>query len=63
MKGKLILFINSPGGWVITGITTYDTMQFVQLDVQIICMVLAASMGPFLLVGGEIMKHLAFPHA
>nr|YP_010514168.1 ATP-dependent Clp protease proteolytic subunit [Strongylodon macrobotrys]UXL85821.1 ATP-dependent Clp protease proteolytic subunit [Strongylodon macrobotrys] len=59
----LYLFINSPGGWVIPGIAIYDTMQFVQPDVQTVCMGLAASMGSFLLAGGEITKRLAFPHA
>nr|UEN67966.1 clp protease proteolytic subunit [Hibiscus coccineus]UEN68045.1 clp protease proteolytic subunit [Kosteletzkya pentacarpos] len=59
----LFLFINSPGGWVIPGVAIYDTMQFVQPDVHTICMGLAASMGSFLLAGGEITKRLAFPHA
>nr|YP_010413164.1 clp protease proteolytic subunit [Elaeocarpus glabripetalus]QNQ65525.1 clp protease proteolytic subunit [Elaeocarpus japonicus]QXO01991.1 ATP-dependent Clp protease proteolytic subunit 1 [Elaeocarpus glabripetalus]URQ17447.1 clp protease proteolytic subunit [Elaeocarpus glabripetalus]UZS76971.1 clp protease proteolytic subunit [Elaeocarpus japonicus] len=59
----LYLFINSPGGWVIPGVAIYDTMQFVRPDVQTICMGLAASMGSFILVGGEITKRLAFLHA
>nr|UNQ84735.1 clp protease proteolytic subunit [Prunus kansuensis] len=59
----LYLFINSPGGWVIPGVAIYDTMQFVRPDIQTICMGLAASMGSFILVGGEITKRLAFPHA
>nr|YP_010700875.1 clp protease proteolytic subunit [Neustanthus phaseoloides]WCI20947.1 clp protease proteolytic subunit [Neustanthus phaseoloides] len=59
----LYLFINSPGGWVIPGIALYDTMQFVQPDVQTVCIGLAASMGSFLLAGGKITKRLAFPHA
>nr|YP_009331721.1 ClpP [Arracacia xanthorrhiza]APH07290.1 ClpP [Arracacia xanthorrhiza] len=59
----LYLFINSPGGWVIPGVAIYDTMQFVRPDVQTICMGLAASMGSFILAGGEITKRLAFPHA
>nr|YP_010021393.1 ATP-dependent Clp protease proteolytic subunit [Talipariti tiliaceum]QOL10233.1 ATP-dependent Clp protease proteolytic subunit [Talipariti tiliaceum] len=59
----LYLFINSPGGWVIPGVAIYDTMQFVQPNVHTICMGLAASMGSFLLAGGEITKRLAFPHA
>nr|YP_010436803.1 clp protease proteolytic subunit [Cucurbita pedatifolia]UTA95996.1 clp protease proteolytic subunit [Cucurbita pedatifolia] len=59
----LYLFINSPGGGVIPGIAIYDTMQFVKPDVHTICMGLAASMGSFILVGGEITKRLAFPHA
>ncbi|KAL3627920.1 hypothetical protein CASFOL_028335 [Castilleja foliolosa] len=60
----LFLFINSPGGGgVIPGVGIYDTMQFVGPDVHTICMGLAASMGSFILVGGEITKRLAFPHA
>uniref|UniRef100_A0A9I9E0E1 ATP-dependent Clp protease proteolytic subunit n=2 Tax=Cucumis melo TaxID=3656 RepID=A0A9I9E0E1_CUCME len=59
----LYLFINSPGGGVIGGVGIYDTMQFVQPHVQTICMELAASMGSFILVGGEITKCLAFPQA
>nr|YP_010514333.1 ATP-dependent Clp protease proteolytic subunit [Dolichopsis monticola]UXL85986.1 ATP-dependent Clp protease proteolytic subunit [Dolichopsis monticola] len=59
----LYLFLNSPGGWVIPGIALYDTMQFVQPDVQTVCLGLAASMGSFLLAGGTITKRLAFPHA
>nr|YP_010600469.1 clp protease proteolytic subunit [Pilea sinocrassifolia]WAL06566.1 clp protease proteolytic subunit [Pilea sinocrassifolia]WAL06652.1 clp protease proteolytic subunit [Pilea sinocrassifolia] len=59
----LYLFINSPGGSVIPGLAVYDTMQFVQPDIQTICVGLAASMGSFLLVGGEITKRIAFPHA
>ena len=59
----LYLFINSPGGGVISGLGIYDTMQFVQPDVQTICMGLAASMGSFILSGGKITKRLAFPHA
>nr|WOC91271.1 clp protease proteolytic subunit [Utricularia geminiloba]WOC91346.1 clp protease proteolytic subunit [Utricularia geminiloba] len=59
----LYLFINSPGGWVVPGIAIYDTMQFVHPEVHTICIGLAASMGSFILVGGEITKRLAFPHA
>nr|QWV60864.1 clp protease proteolytic subunit [Cucurbita ficifolia]UDU84580.1 ATP-dependent Clp protease proteolytic subunit [Cucurbita ficifolia] len=57
------LFINSPGGGIIAGLAIYDTMQFVKPDIHTICIGLAASMGSCLLVGGEITKRLAFPHA
>nr|YP_010389272.1 clp protease proteolytic subunit [Arytera litoralis]UPQ44593.1 clp protease proteolytic subunit [Arytera litoralis] len=59
----LYLLINSPGGWVIPGIAIYDTMQFVRPDIETICVGLAASMGSVILVGGEITKRIAFPHA
>nr|ATL62477.1 ATP-dependent Clp protease proteolytic subunit [Coptosapelta flavescens] len=59
----LYLFINSPGGWVVPGVALYDIMQVVGPDVNTICVGLAASMGSFILVSGEITKRLAFPHA
>nr|YP_009896814.1 ATP-dependent protease subunit [Heliophila longifolia]QKK43448.1 ATP-dependent protease subunit [Heliophila longifolia] len=59
----LYVFINSPGGGVISGLGIFDTMQFVGPDVQTICMGLAASIASFILVGGEITKRIAFPHA
>ena len=62
-KKDIFLYINSPGGVVTSVMSIYDTMQFVQPDVQTICMGLAASIGSFLLVGGEITKRIAFPHA
>nr|QFR99332.1 ATP-dependent Clp protease proteolytic subunit [Withania somnifera] len=60
---EMHLFINSPGGWVIPGIALYDTMQIVLPDIRTVCVGLAASMASFILVGGEITKRLAFPHA
>nr|YP_009657073.1 clp protease proteolytic subunit [Medicago intertexta]QCO73963.1 clp protease proteolytic subunit [Medicago intertexta] len=59
----LYLFINSPGGEVISGMGVFDIMQTVEADVQTVGVGLAASMGSLLLVGGEITKRLAFPHA
>nr|YP_009572806.1 clp protease proteolytic subunit [Melilotus albus]QBE89713.1 clp protease proteolytic subunit [Melilotus albus] len=59
----LFLFINSPGGEVISGMGIFDTMQFVKAEVQTVCVGLAASMASLLLIGGEITKRLAFPHA
>nr|YP_009764765.1 ATP-dependent Clp protease proteolytic subunit [Acrocarpus fraxinifolius]QIS95042.1 ATP-dependent Clp protease proteolytic subunit [Acrocarpus fraxinifolius] len=59
----LYLFINSPGGGLISGMAIYDTMQFVRPNVKTACLGLAASMGSVLLAGGEITKRLAFPHA
>nr|YP_010444759.1 clp protease proteolytic subunit [Schizaea fistulosa]UTJ90212.1 clp protease proteolytic subunit [Schizaea fistulosa] len=56
-------YVNSPGGAVLPGISIYDAMQFVVPDVHTICMGLAASMGSFVLTGGEITKRIALPHA
>nr|YP_010378859.1 clp protease proteolytic subunit [Astragalus agnicidus]UCS39696.1 clp protease proteolytic subunit [Astragalus agnicidus] len=59
----LYLLINSPGGDVISGMAMFDAMHFVEAEVQTVCVGLAASMASLILVGGEITKRLAFPHA
>ncbi|WP_115018953.1 ATP-dependent Clp endopeptidase proteolytic subunit ClpP [Synechococcus sp. UW140] len=57
------IYINSPGGSVTAGLAIYDTMQQVTPDVVTICYGLAASMGAFLLSGGNKGKRLALPNA
>ena len=57
------LYINSPGGSVTAGFAIYDTMNFIKCDVSTICIGMAASMGAFLLAGGQKGKRLALPNA
>jgi ATP-dependent Clp protease, protease subunit len=57
------LYINSPGGSVTSGLSIYDTMQFVSCDVSTICVGQAASMGALLLGGGAKGKRYALPHS
>nr|YP_009670633.1 clp protease proteolytic subunit [Passiflora lutea]YP_009670679.1 clp protease proteolytic subunit [Passiflora lutea]QCX29914.1 clp protease proteolytic subunit [Passiflora lutea]QCX29915.1 clp protease proteolytic subunit [Passiflora lutea] len=57
------LFINSPGGWVTSGMTIFNAMHAVASDVRTICLGIAASMASFLLAGGTSFKRFAFPHA
>ena len=57
------LYINSPGGSVTAGMAIYDTMQYIKCDVSTICMVMAASMGSFLLAGGTKGKRFALPNS
>jgi len=57
------LYINSPGGSVTSGLSIYDTMQFVNCDVSTICIGQAASMGALLLGGGTTGKRYALPHS
>jgi ATP-dependent Clp protease, protease subunit len=59
----IILYINSPGGSVYAGMAIYDTMQFVNNDVQTVAMGMAASMGQLLLCSGTTGKRYALPHA
>ena len=57
------LYINSPGGSVTAGMAIYDTMQYIKCDVSTICMGMSASMGAFLLAGGQKGKRIALPNA
>jgi ATP-dependent Clp protease protease subunit len=57
------LYINSPGGVVYAGLAIYDTMQFIQPDVQTICYGIAMSMGSLLLAGGAPGKRMALPNS
>ena len=57
------LYINSPGGSVTAGMAIYDTMQYIKCDVSTVCIVMAASMGAFLLAGGKKGKRFALPNA
>ena len=62
--GKEIqLIINSPGGYVTSGFTIYDTMKGISSPVSTIATGLAASMGSILLSAGEKGKRFALPHA
>ncbi|HAG69765.1 MAG TPA: ATP-dependent Clp endopeptidase proteolytic subunit ClpP [Lachnospiraceae bacterium] len=56
-------YINSPGGSVTDGYAIYDTMHYVKCDVATYCMGMAASMGAFLLAGGQKGKRFALPNA
>ncbi|WP_159790657.1 ATP-dependent Clp protease proteolytic subunit [Sodalinema gerasimenkoae] len=59
----IMVYINSPGGVVSSGMAIYDTMQHIKADVVTICVGLAASMGSFLLAAGTPGKRLALPHS
>src|SRR5687768_906818 len=62
-KRDIQLFINSPGGSVISGLGIYDTMQYVSPDIGTICTGLAASMGAVLLAAGTKGKRTCLPHS
>ena len=57
------LYINSPGGSVTAGMAIYDTMQYIKPDVTTICIGMAASMGAFLLAGGQKGNRFALPNS
>ena len=57
------LYINSPGGSVTAGMAIYDTMHYIKCDVSTVCIGMAASMGAFLLAGGQKGKRYILPNA
>lgn len=59
----IYLYINSPGGVVTSGLSIYDTMNYIKPDVCTICIGQAASMGAFLLSSGAKGKRYALPNA
>ncbi|RJX39533.1 ATP-dependent Clp endopeptidase proteolytic subunit ClpP [Paenibacillus pinisoli] len=57
------MYINSPGGSVTAGLAIYDTMQYIQPQIQTICTGFAASFGAILLLAGEKGKRFALPNS
>jgi ATP-dependent Clp protease protease subunit len=55
--------MNSPGGSVYAGLGIYDTIQYIQPDVAMVCTGMAASMGAVLLCCGTKGKRSALQHA
>lgn len=62
-KRDITLYVNSPGGSVYAGLGIYDTLQYVQPDVAMICTGMAASMAAVLLCAGTKGKRSALKHA
>jgi ATP-dependent Clp protease, protease subunit len=62
-KKEINLYINSPGGVVTSGLSIYDTMQFIRCPIITLCTGQAASMGSLLLAAGEPGMRYALPNA
>ena len=60
---EISLFINSPGGVITSGMSIYDTMQFIKCDVATYVMGQACSMGSFLAQAGQAGKRYMLPYA
>jgi ATP-dependent Clp protease protease subunit len=58
----ILIYINSPGGSVTSGLAIYDVMKYVKPDVQTICVGSAFSMGAILLAAGTKGKRFILPH-
>ncbi|MBU6407737.1 MAG: ATP-dependent Clp protease proteolytic subunit [Alphaproteobacteria bacterium] len=62
-KREISMYINSPGGYVTSGLAIYDTMQYVRSPVSTVCIGQAASMGSLLLTAGEKGMRVCLPNA
>ena len=62
-KKEISMYINSPGGVVSSGLSIYDTMQYVRPKVATMCVGQAASMGSLLLAAGEQGMRFCLPNS
>ena len=59
----ILIYINSPGGSVTSMMAIYDTMQYIQPEIQTVCIGQAASAAAVLLAAGTPGKRMALPNA
>ncbi len=62
-KKEIAMYINSPGGIVTSGLSIYDTMQYIRPKVSTVCIGQAASMGSLLLAAGEKGMRYSLPNS
>lgn len=62
-KKEIFMYINSPGGVVTSGLSIYDTMQYIRPDVATLCVGQAASMGSLLLTAGAKGQRFSLPNS
>lgn len=62
-KKDASLYINSPGGYIHSGLAVLDTMQYVKPDIATVCVGMAASMASVILSAGKRGKRSVLPHA
>jgi ATP-dependent Clp protease protease subunit len=60
---EIMLYVNSPGGVVTSGLAIFDTMQYIRSVVSTTCLGMAASMGAVLLAAGAKGRRFALPNA
>ena len=60
---EISMYINSPGGVVTSGLSIYDTMQYIKPKISTLVIGQAASMGSVLLAGGEAGMRFSLPNS
>jgi ATP-dependent Clp protease, protease subunit len=59
----ILMYINSPGGSMTSMMAIYDTMQYIQPEIQTFCLGQAASAAAVLLAAGTHGKRMALPNS
>jgi len=59
----ILIYINSPGGSMTSMMAIYDTMQYIQPEIQTFCLGQAASAAAVLLAAGTKGKRMALPNS
>lgn len=59
----IIMYVNSPGGHIHSGMAIFDTMNHIKPDVSTVCVGMAASMGSIILANGQKGKRFILPHS
>lgn len=59
----IYMYINSPGGVITSGMSIYDTMQYIRPKVATVCIGQACSMGSMLLCAGEKGMRMSLPNS
>jgi len=62
-KKEISMYINSPGGVVSSGLSIYDTMQYIRPKISTLCVGQAASMGSLLMAAGEDGMRFSLPNS
>lgn len=62
-KKEISMYINSPGGVVTSGLSIYDTMQYIRPKVSTLVVGQAASMGSLLLTAGHAGMRYSLPNS
>jgi ATP-dependent Clp protease protease subunit len=60
---EIAMYINSPGGVVTSGLSIYDTMQYIRPRISTLVIGQAASMGSLLLTAGEKGMRFSLPNS
>ena len=62
-KKAINIYINSPGGHIHSGLAIYDTMCYLECEINTYCIGMAASMASLLLAAGTKGKRFVLPHS